>query len=244
MNLPFVRLNMAMTADGKVATSTRSVHTFGSPRDARHLYELRAGADAIVCGARTVEETGATLGNGGERFTRLRLRKGRQPHAVRVVVSGNGSISPDARLWSQRFSPIVVWVSSAASRTRIARLRRLADDVWVSPGASVDLRAGLAHLARAHGVRDVILEGGGALNDGFLRAGLVDEIHLTWCPVIFGGASAPTLADGSGEPVLANAPRYHLDRCRRVGDELFLVYRRRAGESQQRSREAEVQRSA
>ena len=221
---PFVRVNMAMTADGKVATASRSIHTFGSPRDARHLYELRAGADAILCGARTVEETRATLGSGGPRFEALRQRNQRAPHALRVVVSGSASISSDAALWQKRFSPILVWTSASAPPHQLDRLRTLADEVWSSPGPDIDFRSALVALARSHGVRDVIVEGGGALNDALFRAGLVDELHLTWCPRIFGGRTAPTLADGIGIPRLADAARFHLKSVRRHDDELFLVY--------------------
>ena len=41
-SLPFVLVNMAMTADGKIATANRAVSTFGSQRDHNHLLELRA----------------------------------------------------------------------------------------------------------------------------------------------------------------------------------------------------------
>ncbi len=67
--LPFVFVNMAMTADGKIATANRTVHSFGSARDLAHLYELRATADAVMCGARTVEVSGTVLGTGGEKYT-------------------------------------------------------------------------------------------------------------------------------------------------------------------------------
>ena len=50
---PFVLVNMAMTADGKIATANRAVASFGSVRDREHLLELRATADAVMAGART-----------------------------------------------------------------------------------------------------------------------------------------------------------------------------------------------
>ncbi len=227
---PIVRVNMAMTADGKIATSTRSVHTFGSPRDGRHLYQLRAGADAILCGARTVEETGASLGNGGDAFTRKRVRDGRASHLLRVIVSGSASFSPRAALWNHRFSPIHLWVAPTAPTNRVARLRTLADDVWTSPVAPLDLRAGLEHLAAAHGIRTVIVEGGGGLNDALFRADLIDEVHLTLCPWIFGGRTAPTISDGIGVQHLADARSFHLVRTRRIDEEIFLLYRRTPGE--------------
>ena len=71
--LPFVFVNMAMTADGKIATANRAVHSFGSARDLAHLYELRATADAVMCGARTVEVAETTLGPGAAKFRRQRL---------------------------------------------------------------------------------------------------------------------------------------------------------------------------
>lgn len=224
--LPFVRVNMAMSADAKIATSSRSIHTFGSPRDSRHLHELRAGADALLCGARTVEETGATLGNGGDEFTRARIASGLAPHPIRVVVSGSASFSPKANLWQHRFSPIHLWMSGSAPAHRAQTLGLLADQVFVPPGDTVDLHAGLVSLARDFNVRSVMVEGGGGLNDSLFQAGLVDELHLTWCPLIFGGALAPTLSDGAGIEHLADAARFHLTSCERAGDEFFLVYRK------------------
>jgi riboflavin biosynthesis pyrimidine reductase len=44
------------------------------------------------------------------------------------------------------------------------------------------------------------------------------------CPFIFGGRTAPTLADGAGVRHLAQAARWQLRSCRRVGAELFLVF--------------------
>jgi hypothetical protein len=35
--VPFVLVNMAMTADGKIATANRAVHSFSSKRDLEHL---------------------------------------------------------------------------------------------------------------------------------------------------------------------------------------------------------------
>ena len=57
-----------------------------------------------------------------------------------------------------------------------------------------------------------------------LAAGVVDELHLTWCPRIFGGRAAPTLADGIGVPHLGDAARFQLKSIRRHADELFLVF--------------------
>src|SRR2546426_3821264 len=50
--LPFVFLNAAMTADGKIAPGNRAFFPFGSERDQELLLELRAQADAVMAGGR------------------------------------------------------------------------------------------------------------------------------------------------------------------------------------------------
>ena len=55
---------MAMTADGKIATANRTVSSFSSRRDQQHLLNLRATADAVMAGARTVDLNPITMGPG------------------------------------------------------------------------------------------------------------------------------------------------------------------------------------
>ena len=222
---PRVLVNMAMSADGKIATADRAIHTFGSARDLAHLYELRATADAVMCGARTVA-LDATLGPGGLKYRRLRLRRGLAEYPLRVVVSGSGSVDPALPVFAARFSPILVFTTARAGSARLRRLAAVADEVIVAGKATVDFAAALAHLRRRWGVRRLLCEGGGELNDALFRADVVDELHLTICPFIFGGRDAPTLADGRGVDRLAAARQFRLARRRRVGDELFCVFAR------------------
>jgi 2,5-diamino-6-(ribosylamino)-4(3H)-pyrimidinone 5'-phosphate reductase len=225
---PFVLVNMAMTADGKIATANRRVSSFGSARDEQQLYALRATADAVLSGARTVDLNPVTLGNGGERFGRLRRRRGLAEFPLRVVATGSGTLAPTATIFQHRFSPILLLASERASGRRLATLRAEADAVWVGGKAEVDFAAALRWLRTEWQVRRLLCEGGGELNDALFRAGLVDELHLTVCPFIFGGRMAPTIADGRGFALLADAYALRLKSARRVGTEMFLVYERAA----------------
>jgi len=101
--LPFVFLNIAMTADGKIAPAGRPFAPFGSPRDKRHLLALRATADAVMAGARTVDSFPVNLGPGPAKYRRLRLRRGLTEYNLRVIVSGTGTIDPGAAISAAAF---------------------------------------------------------------------------------------------------------------------------------------------
>lgn len=227
MKRPFVLINMSMTADGKIATTNRVISHFSSARDHAHLLALRATADAVMCGARTVDLNEINLGPGGAKFRQERVKRGLAEHNLRIIVTGSGSLNPDAHIFKHRFSPIIILTTAKASATKLGRLRSAADDVKVFGKTELNLRAALAWLHREWDVKRLVCEGGGELNDAMLRAGLVDELHLTLCPRIIGGRHAPTIADGVGFPNLAHAAQLELRSTKRVGDELFLVYRTR-----------------
>ena len=220
---PFVLVNMAMSADGKIATANHRVSNFGSPHDLAQLHTLRATADAVMCGARTATDD-VTLGNGGERYRQLRWRRGLTEFPLRVLVSGSGSLTPQAAVFQKRRSPILVLTTARASARKLKALRGVADEVAVFGEAELDVVAALRWLRARWKVRRLLCEGGGDLNDAFFRAGVVDELHLTICPFVFGGRTAPTIAEGQGQARLEDAFWLHLKSRRRVGDEQFLVF--------------------
>lgn len=225
-DFPFVLVNMAMTADGKIATANRAVASFGSARDHKHLLDLRATADAVMSGARTVDSAQINLGPGGALFRRLRLQRGLAEYNLRVLVSGSGSINPRAEVFKHRFSPILILTTRRASAAKLSQLQTLAKEVKTCGVARINFRAALRWLRTRWGVTRLLVEGGGELNAALFGAGLVDELHLTVCPKVFGGRTAPTIADGCGALHLADAADFTLKSARRVADEMFLVYSR------------------
>ena len=224
MNRPFVFVTMAMTADGKIATANRSISTFGSARDHDHMLELRATADAVMAGARTVDAEPVNLGPGGRKYQRRRLQQGLAEYNIRIIVSGSGTLNPRAEIFKHRFSPIIILTTDRVPAARLRRLRGLADEVWTGGREEIDFPRALAWLQTRWQVRRLACEGGAELNAALFRQRLVDELHLTLCPKIFGGRTAPTIADGPGKPGLSAAAGFQIKSLRRVGGELFAVF--------------------
>jgi 2,5-diamino-6-(ribosylamino)-4(3H)-pyrimidinone 5'-phosphate reductase len=222
---PFVLVNMAMTADGKIATSNRVVSSIGSRHDKDHLLRLRATADAVMAGARTVDLNRVNLGPGPAEFRRLRLRRGLAEYNLRVIVSGSGTVNLNAEVFQRGFSPTIVLTTHRATAARLKQLRAIATEVKICGTREINFHRAMRWLRAKWGVRRLLCEGGGELNDALFSAGLVSELHLTVCPKVFGGRAAPTIADGLGASALARAARLELKSARRRGDEMFLVYR-------------------
>ena len=90
-------------------------------------------------------------------------------------------------------------------------------------GGEIDWIDAFQQLAN-FGIKRLAILGGGKLVASVLAAGLVDELWLTVCPLILGGADAPTPVEGKG--FLADlAPKLELLAVKQVGQEVFLHYR-------------------
>lgn len=213
-----------MTADGKLAPANRHFVPFTSQRDQKMLLELRAQADAVMAGARTVDSVPVTLNPGGKKYRTMRENNGLTEYNLRIVVSGSGSLSPRAEIFQHAFSPLIILVSRRATRASTARLQKLGAIVYVCGENEVNFTEALKWLRKEWNVKRLLCEGGGEINAALFREDLVDELYLTLSPKIFGGRNAPTIADGLGVASLEGATQLKLKSKRRVGDEMFLCY--------------------
>jgi 5-amino-6-(5-phosphoribosylamino)uracil reductase len=197
---PFVTLNVAESADGKIAPIDRGKINFGSAEDRAQMEALRALADAVLIGGGTLRAEDPPLVIRDPAVRDRRASAKGSPHPRNIAVC---SILP-ANLAEMNFfrSPETDKLVFTTERTP-ADLREVAaqyaqiEVVPVDASGRVDLAAVLGKLASL-GVHHLLLEGGGELNFSMLQCGLIDEVYLTLCPFIFGGRSAPTSFDGAG----------------------------------------------
>ena len=114
--------------------------------------ELRATADAVMSGARTVDLSRATLGPGGLKYQRKRIKRGLSEYNVRIVVSGSGSINPNAEIFKHKFSPIIILTTSRASAASRQRLHGLGAEVKICGRKQINFRAALRWLREEWGI--------------------------------------------------------------------------------------------
>lgn len=218
---PFVTANFAITADGRISTRNATPANFTSPRDKRRLLEIRATCDAVLAGVKTIATDNMTMGLPAADLRATREAKGLPTCPARVLLSASGRIDPAMRVFAHDCSPIIIF-----STTRMPRRVReaLATKATLHlHERTIDLAAMLRTLRREHGVKRLVCEGGARVFRALLTAGLVDELHLTISPRIFGGVKAPTLTGAAGD-FLARSTALVLREARPIEDECFLRY--------------------
>ena len=197
MNRPFVFVNVAMTADGKIDTFRRQGASISSPRDKERVDQLRAGADAIMVGGKTLLNEDPKLTVKSESLRAERVSRGRSPNPMKVCVVTQAHLKENSQFLGAGPADIVIFTTRRTSKRHISLLTARGVDVYVDEGSRVDLQKALATLKEL-GVDRLMVEGGGSLNFELMRLGLVDELTAYVAPMIFGGESAPTLAAGAG----------------------------------------------
>lgn len=200
---------MIATADGRASVDGRSV-ALGHPADRALLRTLRAEADAVLVGARTL---------GAERYANLldpaqrdeRIAAGLDPHPLIATISRRLDLDTAAPVFSDPVAPVAVYSEHDGE----------------VPGAEVRVleRAGVGEVLddlAARDARAIVCEGGPALLRELVAAGRVDHLLLTIAPLLAAG-DAPAILTGEA---LAAPTQLALRDIHRAGDHLFLHYSR------------------
>ena len=224
---PFVAATFAMTADGKITTRAYAPVDFTSREDKQHLLRQRALADAVLVGHSTLKYDNVRLALPKGELRDERVARGQPPCPIRVIVSNEGRIDPELRIFGSDVSPIVIFSTTRMPRKSQEVLREKAT-LHLSDSETLDLVWMLQQLRTEYKVQSVACEGGAALFRSMLELDLVDQLNLTITPFLFGGKDAPTLT-GLSSDFLPASVRCSLTDVRKVGDECFLTYRIKHG---------------
>ena len=212
-----------MTVDGKITTRDFAPVDFTSRDDKQFLFQQRALADAVMIGHSTLKRDNVRLGI-SEDLRQERIKRGQAPAPLRVIVSREGKIDSQLKIFQSEISPILIFSTKRMPKDVRTALREKKVILHLSDTKDVDLRELLRILRRDYKVRHVACEGGPILFRSMLELGLIDELNLTIAPYLFGGADAPTLT-GLSKEFLPASVHCVMKNMRIVGDECFLTYR-------------------
>jgi diaminohydroxyphosphoribosylaminopyrimidine deaminase / 5-amino-6-(5-phosphoribosylamino)uracil reductase len=218
---PLVTLKLAQSLDGGIATAEGESRWITGEAARRHGHLLRAEHDAVMVGS------GTALADDPRLSVRLEGLEHRSP--LRLVADGRLRLPLTAVVVSTaRQQPTWILTRKDADRHRRAAFAGAGVEVIAlptHPEETLDLQAGLQALGE-RGVTRVLVEGGGVLAAGLLRAGLVDRVALYRAPLLLGADATPAVAP-LGLQRLAEAPGFRLLEALDLGPDRFEHYGRR-----------------
>ena len=223
---PYVIINAAMSADGKLSTKERHQTKISGSDDFARVDRLRAECDAVMVGIGTVLADDPSLRIKNPDLAAARIAAGREENPMRVVIDSLARTPVDGDLFKKGSGKRIIFVSAKAPEDRIAAL---ADHALVirAGGDSVDLDRVLDTLGEL-GVRKLMVEGGATLLWSFTSQQLFDEIRIYVGALIIGGADAPTLVDGPGFTQKEGFPRLVLKNVEQIDDGVLLTWLKRS----------------
>ncbi|VAV83602.1 Diaminohydroxyphosphoribosylaminopyrimidine deaminase / 5-amino-6-(5-phosphoribosylamino)uracil reductase [hydrothermal vent metagenome] len=212
--LPYVTLKLATSLDGRIAASSGDSTWITSKESRSYVHELRNTVDCVMVGS------GTALAD-NPRLTTRGVKGGRNP--MRAVLDSSLSLPPDANIFkSARKTGVFVFTGKAASAKKA--------DILTAKGATVirvqttkaglSLKAVLKELG-GRGVTDLMVEGGGVLAAGLLKAGLVDKVLWFTAPLIIGAGGLPSVAELGGKD-MSRALRFKDIKIKTFGTDVLV----------------------
>ena len=212
---PYVLLKYAMTADGKIATSTGESKWITGELARAKVQETRHQYRAIMVGVETVLADNPMLNS--------RMPNARQP--VRIVCDSHLRTPLDCQLvqTAKDYPTIIATISDDLQK--IAKFKPLGVEVLLCKAKNrrVDLSDLLQKLGEKQ-IDSLLIEGGASLNFSALESGVVNRVHCYIAPKLVGGKTAKTPIGGKGIGDLSQAVKLKMNSIEMVGEDVLIDY--------------------
>jgi diaminohydroxyphosphoribosylaminopyrimidine deaminase/5-amino-6-(5-phosphoribosylamino)uracil reductase len=210
--LPYVRVKLAVSLDGRTAMANGESKWITGEAARADVQRLRARSSAIVTGAGTILSDDPALTVRTEKVAR-------QP--LRVIVDSYLSTPPDSRIFAEEGEVLVVTVSEDEEATNVL-VDAGAEVVQLSSAAhGVDLGELMQFLAERE-CNEVMLEAGATLAGSALASGVVDELVVYMAPHIM-GADAKGMFNIPGLDSMQDRIDLNIQDMRMVGNDLRIT---------------------
>ncbi len=212
---PYVLLKYAMTADGKIATSTGESKWITGETARAKVQETRHQYSAIMVGVETVLADNPMLNS--------RMPNARQP--IRVVCDSQLRTPLDCQLVQTANEYRTVIATVCEDLQKIEQYRPLGVEMLVCKAKNkrVDLEDLLQKLGEMQ-IDSLLIEGGSSLNFSALESGVVNRVHCYIAPKLVGGKQAKTPIGGEGIVDLSRAVKLKLVSMEMVGEDILIDY--------------------
>ncbi len=181
----YIYISVALSSDNCLDDMTPERLRLSTPSDWAEVYRLRAASGAILIGGETLRRDNPTLGVKSEQLMMEREARGESREPMRVVVSGDGEISPESNIFHKGSGHVVVF--SHRERPELMGLAK----VIVAP--LIDVPLIVTELEKL-GVTSLFVEGGAKIIDLFISSKMVSMLRVAVNPdVVVDDISAPRL---------------------------------------------------
>lgn len=191
-----VTAQIGQSLDGRIATLSGDAKDISGADGLAHLHRLRALCDAVVIGVETALHDNPRL--------TVRLSQGDNP--ARVVIDPNGRMPNDIRLMQDHAARCIVVQSVDKPRPAHVEVICLPRKKWICP---TQILAALID----HGLRRILIEGGGITIAQFLEKELLNRLHVAVAPLLI----------GAGPQGLTTSPIGKLDEALRPKTEPYAL---------------------
>ncbi len=222
---PYIIINAAMSADGKLSTRERRQVRISGAEDFSRVDQMRASCDAILVGIGTVLADDPSLTVKSPVLREERKMRGADENPVRIVLDSDAKTPITADILKKGEGKRIIAVSEKADPRRVMALKEYAEVITCGED-TVDLPSFVQELQKK-GIATLMVEGGGTVIWSFVSQGLFDELNIYIGSMIIGGKTAPTLADGEGFVDESLFPGLILDHVRQMDDGVLIRWKRR-----------------
>ena len=178
---PFIILKLAMSLDGKIATSSGDSKYITSVDARKYVHQLRNDVDAIMVGINTILRDDPILDS--------RLVHGKNP--TKVIVDSTLKISERSKVFKDP-SKVIIATTKKAPKIKVDKLHQKGATVLVlnSKKGLVDLIELVKELGKSE-IASVMIEGGAELSGNAIKEGIVDKLFIFTAPKLIGNGLGP-----------------------------------------------------
>ena len=189
--LPFVRLKMATSLDGRTAMASGESKWITGPAARSDVQKLRAQSSAVVTGIESILKDDSALTVRADQLELDNADEIVKQQPLRVVLDSGLRMPLKASILNQPGRTLIVTVSDDADK--IAALKNAGAEVAIMPAQDgrVDLKALLQMLAEQEQCNELLIETGATLAGAFMQQELVDEIYLYMAMKLLGSEARP-----------------------------------------------------